>query len=171
MGLHAQQDYHLIKLWEVDAQLAFQPELNALRPFVPIMEGGNSQTMVQDAVRALRQVESLTDFEPLLAFFANFVLESSLIQQIMRWDMVILEQSSWYNEILNRGKQSGRQEGRQEEAASLLLRLLDRRVGQLSGDLTQAISALSLEQLESLGDALFDFATPDDLQQWLAAAQ
>jgi predicted transposase YdaD len=171
MGLHAQQDYHLIKLWEVDAQLAFQPELNALLPFVPIMEGGNSQTVVQEAVRALRQVETLTDFEPLLAFFANFVLESSLIQQIMRWDMVILEQSSWYNEILNRGKQSGRQEGRQEEAVSLLLKQLNRRVGQLSGDLTQAISALSLEQLESLGEEIFDFSTPADLQQWLANSQ
>ncbi len=168
MGLQAQQDYHLIKLWEVDAQLAFQPELNALLPFVPIMEGGNSQAVVQDAVRALRQVEPLTDFEPLLAFFANFVLESSLIQQIMRWDMVILEQSSWYNEILNRGKQSGRQEGRQEEAVSLLLRQLNRRIGQLSEDLTKAVSTLSLEQLESLGDSLFDFATPADLQQWLA---
>jgi predicted transposase YdaD len=131
----------------------------------------HSQTVVQDAVRALRQVESLTDFEPLLAFFANFVLESSLIQQIMRWDMVILEQSSWYNEILNRGKQSGRQEGRQEEAVSLLLKLLNRRVGQLSGDLVQTISALSLEQLESLGEEIFDFSTPADLQQWLANSQ
>lgn len=85
--------------------------------------------------------------------------------------MVILEQSSWYNEILNRGKQSGRQEGRQEEAVSLLLKLLNRRVGQLSGDLTQAISALSLEQLESLGEEIFDFSTPADLQQWLANSQ
>ena len=29
MGLHAQRDYRVIKLWEVDSQIAFQPELNA----------------------------------------------------------------------------------------------------------------------------------------------
>jgi predicted transposase YdaD len=110
----------------------------------------------------------------LLAFFASFVLESALVQQIMRWDMTVLRESPWYNEILSRGKQEGREEGRQEgkqeEAVSLLLRLLNRRCGQLSDDLIQSVSALSLDQLGRLGEALFDFTTPADLQAWIAKA-
>jgi predicted transposase YdaD len=47
----------------------------------------------------LRQDEDLKDLEVLLAFFASFVLKSSLVKQIMRWDMAVLEQSPWYQEI------------------------------------------------------------------------
>ena len=169
MGLHAQRDYRVIKLWEVDSQIAFQPELNALLPFVPIMEGGGEQSIVQDAIRALRNSVTLTDFEPLLAFFASFVLESSLVQQIMRWDMVVLRESPWYNEILSRGRAEGKQEGKQEEAAALVLRLLARRFGQLPDDWTLTIGRLSLEQLGMLGEALLDFTTIEDLQNWLVS--
>jgi predicted transposase YdaD len=168
MGLHAQQDYQVINLWEVDAQIAFQPELNALLPFVPIMEGGGEQAIVQQAVQSLRMNETLTDFEPLLAFFATFVLDSSLVQEVMRWDMVVLRESPWYNEILSKGIQEGRQEGRQEEAASILLRLLNRRFGRLPDDLIAEVSLFSVEQLELLGDSLFDFTTIADLQIWLS---
>lgn len=86
----------------------------------------------------------------------------------MRWDMVVLRESPWYNEILSKGIQEGRQEGRQEEAASILLRLLNRRFGRLPDDLIADISLFSLEQLELLGDALFDFTTIADLQLWLS---
>ncbi len=175
MGLNARQDYTVIKLWEVDSQIAFQPELNALLPFVPIMEGGDDQAIVQAAIRSMRGSANLTDFEPLLAFFASFVLDSALVQQIMRWDMTVLRESPWYNEILNRGKQEGkeegrqegRQEGKQEEAVSLLLRQLNRQCGPLSYDLIQAISKLSLDQLGELGESLLGFTSPTDLQEWL----
>jgi predicted transposase YdaD len=85
----------------------------------------------------------------LLAFFASFVLESEIVQQIMRWDMAVLQESPWYNEILSRGeqagRQAGRQEGRQEEAIALILRQLNRRLGQLSPGLIQSVSSLSSE--------------------------
>jgi predicted transposase YdaD len=158
MGLNARQDYHVIKLWEVDSQIAFQPELSALLPFVPIMEGGSDQAIVQEAVRRLRDQSSLSDLEPLLAFFASFVLESSLIQQIMRWDMTVLRESPWYNEILSQGKK--------EEAISMLLRQMTRRIGILPDNLIQGIQSLALEQLEDLGEALLDFTTLSDLQTW-----
>ncbi len=68
------------------------------------------------------------------------------------------------------GIQVGRQEGRRAEARSLLLRLLTRRVGQLTPATLKQIEALELEQLEELGEALLDFAAPDDLQAWLQRA-
>jgi hypothetical protein len=60
-------------------------------------------------------------------------------------------------------------EGRQEEAASMTLRLLNRRCGALTDTTTAQIQALPLEQLEALADALLDFTGPDDLATWLAA--
>jgi predicted transposase YdaD len=60
-------------------------------------------------------------------------------------------------------------EGRQQEAASMTLRLLNRRCGPLSEATTAQIQALPLEQLEALADALLDFTGPADLAAWLAA--
>ncbi|MDJ0662325.1 MAG: DUF4351 domain-containing protein, partial [Crocosphaera sp.] len=41
------------------------------------------------------------------------------------------------------------------------------RFGQLSEDYLTQIRGLSVEQLETLGDALLDFESEEDLQQWL----
>jgi predicted transposase YdaD len=163
MGLRAVQDYHVINLWEIDAQVAFQTGLTALLPFVPIMQGGGSERLIQRAVQTLRGDGSLADFEPLLAFFATFVLDSALVQQIMRWDMIILEESPWYNEILRRGEERGRQ----EEASALILRQLGRQVGTMNLALQDQVRSLSLERLEALGEALLAFGTIADLTTWL----
>lgn len=38
MGLTARQDYRVINLWEVDAELVLQQPLPPLLPFVPILD-------------------------------------------------------------------------------------------------------------------------------------
>ncbi|NJM67731.1 MAG: DUF4351 domain-containing protein [Acaryochloris sp. RU_4_1] len=53
------------------------------------------------------------------------------------------------------------------EGQSLVLRLLTRRIGDVSPDLQSQIQALSLDQLEALGEALLDFSEPADLVSWL----
>ncbi|MBC1198372.1 DUF4351 domain-containing protein, partial [Microcystis aeruginosa BLCCF158] len=58
--------------------------------------------------------------------------------------------------------------GRREEAVSLILRLLNRRLGEISSTLSQQIRELSLEQLETLGEALLDFTSLTDLTTWLS---
>jgi len=65
------------------------------------------------------------------------------------------------------GIQKGRQEGRQQEAASLVLRLLNRHLGTLEAELEAQIRALPLPQLEALAEALLDFSEPGDLEVWL----
>jgi predicted transposase/invertase (TIGR01784 family) len=66
-----------------------------------------------------------------------------------------------------RGEQRGREQGREAEAFSLILRQLNRRVGELPQDVRQQVEALPLEQLENLGEALLDFTSLADLQAWL----
>jgi predicted transposase YdaD len=171
LGLQSRQDYRIINLWEIDANLAFQEDLLSLLPFVPIMQNGDTPEMLQQAAQQLRQNETLDEFSPLLGFFANFVMDSALVQQILRWDMVILEESPWYHEIIRRGEvrgqATGMAQGRQEEASDMILRQLTRRAGPIAPDLETQIRSFPREQLETLGDALLDFSGPNDLITWL----
>ncbi len=57
--------------------------------------------------------------------------------------------------------------GRTEEGRSLVLRLLRRRVGPLPTNLEAQVQALDLPRLETLGEALLDFAQLSDLTDWL----
>jgi predicted transposase YdaD len=163
LGIHAHQDYRIINLWEIDANLAFQADLLSLLPFVPIMQNGGTPEMLEQAAYQLRQNQTLDEFSPLLGFFANFVLDSALVQQILRWDMVVLEESPWYNEIIRRGEARGRQ----EEACDMVLRQLVRRVGSIAPQIEVQVRSLQREQLENLGDALLDFTSPTDLVTWM----
>ncbi len=61
----------------------------------------------------------------------------------------------------------GIEKGAVQEARSLILRLLSRRVGVLSSEVRSQVEALPLEQLESLGEALLDFSSAVDLDEWL----
>jgi len=59
------------------------------------------------------------------------------------------------------------QEAMLEEGQSLILRQLNRRIGDVSPEMRSQIQALSLDQLEALGEALLDFSEPADLINWL----
>ena len=65
--------------------------------------------MIQQALQELRADEDLRDLEPLLSFFASFVLKLPVVQPIMRWDMAVFRESPWYQEIWKEGLQQGRQ--------------------------------------------------------------
>jgi hypothetical protein len=70
----------------------------------------------------------------------------------------------------DRGKAEGRIEAAQqslERQRSLILRQLHRKVGSVQDAALETINSLSLEQLESLGEALLDFGSIDDLTTWL----
>jgi Domain of unknown function (DUF4351) len=61
----------------------------------------------------------------------------------------------------------GYDRGKKEEAQSMLLRQLARKVGSVNDRNLNRINSLSIEKLESLGEALLDFASIDDLDNWL----
>ena len=69
--------------------------------------------------------------------------------------------------IERHGIEKGIQQGLKLGVVGMALRQLQRRLGLLD-DATQAhIRALPLEQVEELGDALFDFEALADLTAWL----
>ena len=59
-----------------------------------------------------------------------------------------------------------KEEGRQEGESALILRLLSRRLGEVTPEQRSQIQALSINQLEALGEALLDFTKPEDLEEW-----
>jgi predicted transposase/invertase (TIGR01784 family) len=60
-------------------------------------------------------------------------------------------------------------EGEVKEAQSLILRLLNRRVGKVSSEVETSIKSLPLARLEELHDAALDFTQIGDLASWLDA--
>ena len=87
--------------------------------------------------------------------------------------MTVLRESPWYNEIVKegllKGRQEGRQEGLQEEAANLVIRLLTRRLGELPASQVERVRGLSVSQLEDLGEALLDFTSLSQVEDWLVS--
>jgi predicted transposase YdaD len=171
MGIKATQDYRVINLWEVEASLVFREGISSLLPFVPILKGGGQEAVVRQALQKLRAEEKLSDLEPLLSFFASFVLEIPVVQQIMRWDMTILRESPWYQEILKEGLEKGEKQGLQQGEVSLIILQLTRRFSAIDDALQERIRQLSVPQLEALAESLLDFSTLADLLSWLEKAE
>ena len=90
--------------------------------------------------------------------------------QILDLKQTDITQSLFYQEIIQEGRQKGLQEGRQEGLqegeAGLVIRLLRRRLGQLSDNQVEQIQKLSVPQLENLGEALLDFTDIADLEEF-----
>jgi hypothetical protein len=66
------------------------------------------------------------------------------------------------NEWIEQGLQQGRQEAR-----DLVVRLLRRRLRRVPVKLARQIARLDDRSIFELGDSLFDFSTPADVQRWL----
>jgi len=70
-------------------------------------------------------------------------------------------------QIVTSWMEEGIEQGKQQEALSLVMRLLPRRIGAVAPELQQPIQQLSQEQLEDLAEALLDFSSTADLEDWL----
>lgn len=57
-------------------------------------------------------------------------------------------------------------QGIQQGELTLILRLLNRRIGEVNPQLQERIQTLSTPELEDLGEALLDFTTAADLEGW-----
>jgi len=160
MGMQARRDYRVINLWEVDVSVVFAQPIPPLLPFVPVLQGGGNEAMVRRALHELRADAQLRDLESLLAFFASFVLKSELIQQIMRWDMIVLEESPWYQEIISRGMHRDRVE--------MLVHMLQQRFGTVPPDVAVQLATLDLQTLYDLVGPAIMLPSLEAFQQILA---
>jgi predicted transposase YdaD len=132
-------------------------------------------TQTPDAAQTLRQVAAQVEAIPEMrvqsnvaastGILAGLLLKRDFINQVLRRD--IMQQSVIYQEWREEFLQEGEQTGALKEGRSLVLRLLVRRIGEVTPEKRSPIQALSLPQLEALGEALLDFTKPTDLDEWM----
>lgn len=163
-GLQARQDYRVINLWEVDVKIALSQPIPSLLPFVPILKGGGEESTVRQALQMLRADEKLSQLETVMAFFATFVLDSALVQQIMRWDMAILQESPWYQQIFREGEKRGE---RQAILSSIELSLeikFSREGLQFMPKISQVAD---LERLKNIQRSILTVNSLDELREFM----
>lgn len=164
-GLEVRQDYRVINLWEVDVKIALEQPLPSLLPFVPILKGGEDESIIREALRLLQTDEQLSQLETVLAFFATFVLDSALVQEIMRWDMTVLRESPWYQEILQQGEQQGEQKGEKKDRLSSIELCLEVKFGDEGLKFMPKISEISdLERLKIIQRSILTVETLEELK-------
>ena len=150
--------FQVIRLWEVPCDVLL--ESKGLLPFAVLGKTSNRENILRQISQQIEEIPDRREKSNVTAstsILAGLVLSKDIIQRLLRED--IMKESVIYQEI--------KTEGRQEGEANLIIRLLTRRFGQLSEDYLTQIRGLSVEQLETLGDALLDFESEEDLQQWL----
>lgn len=89
----------------------------------------------------------------------------------MLGELTPLEETRAYKELVAKGQRMGEARGEARgrlREVQLVLRLLQRRIGPVSKTHQERISALPIDDLETLGEALLDFTDPADLAAWLA---
>ena len=158
--------YRVIKLWEEDPQQFFNNP--ALLPFAVLAQTCNSEELLRAVAERVNQIEPESERRELstvVQLMAGLQYKEELIESIFREGM--MRESVMYQKILREGEQQGLQRGRQEGELTLILRQLHRRLGHLPDEVVSQIRDLSLEQLETLGEALLDFQTLPDLEAWL----
>jgi len=89
------------------------------------------------------------------------------IQQMLGFSDIDVKQTRFYQDVYAEGKQEGKQAGKQEGKQELILRLLNRRFGELDTNLIEQIRGLDVSQLEELAEALLEFSSQDELEAWL----
>jgi predicted transposase YdaD len=79
--------------------------------------------------------------------------EKNLIRQLLSEE--IMQESVIYQDILQKGEQR------------TIIRLLNRRFGEIDSSLLNSIRMLTIEKLDNLADSLLDFSEISDLVTWL----
>jgi predicted transposase/invertase (TIGR01784 family) len=158
--------FQVIRLWEQPTQPFL--EATGLLPLAVLTQTPDkAQTLRQVAakIEAIPEKRVQSNIAAASGILAGLKLDRDFINQVLRKD--IMQQSVIYQEWIEEGREEGRLEGRLEGERSLILRQLTRRIGEVNPRMRSQIQALSLVQLEALGEALLEFSEPIDLVNWL----
>ncbi len=174
-GLVAHRDFRVVKAWELEARVVVEQGPLALVPLVPLMRGAD-EDVVRAGVRALWERGAGEEMEVVLALFASFIMSAERVRQIVRWEMAVLRESPWYQEIVQEGLQQGRQEGLQEGVqkglVEAVLHLLRTRFD-LSGSAVESL-AMQLQKVseaEVLRQLLVVAASTESMDEFQASLE
>jgi predicted transposase YdaD len=156
----------VVPLWQLEAETLLALNRPALLALIGQTRIQQPQQTIPQAVASLVQGTSGEQRERLLAEFLLLCTDeeiATMAEQIITRDYGLPE-----TPMMRKLREQGREEGREEERHEMVLRLLTRRCGPLSAETTTQVQQLHAEQLLELADALLDFTSASDLEQWLA---
>ncbi|MBE9129273.1 DUF4351 domain-containing protein [Coleofasciculus sp. LEGE 07092] len=149
--------YRVVRLWEQDSSpFLANPGLLPLATLTQTDSPQGLLAQVAERTATIPDREQRQTIAGCAEILAGLRFEKDLIRQFFRED--IMRESVIYQDIL--------QQGRRQEALSLVIRLLNRRLGEVNPEPIERVRALSIEQLEELGIALLDFSNMADLMAW-----
>ena len=150
--------FRVIRLWEQPVELFLSTP--GLLPYAVLSQASDKQSVLAQVVNELEQISDPREQSNLVAatsILAGLELEEQTIRQLMR--SPVMRESTMYQSILREGRIAGEK--------ALILKQLTWKLGNLSPEVSAKVSALSLERLETLGEAMFDFTNVADLESWL----
>jgi predicted transposase/invertase (TIGR01784 family) len=160
---NTRHQFDVIRLWEQPASIFLESQ--GLYPFAILAQTDDPESILRTVAARIEEIgvgKVQADLAATASILAGLVLNRDLVKQILRRD--IMRESVIYQDILEEGEVKGRA----EEARTLVLRLLNRKLGNINPNLLVKIEALPLERVELLGEDLLDFTAISDLEQWLA---
>jgi len=133
-GTRMETRFHLVRLWQISARKTLGSRRQALLPFVPLMDGGRAE--LEASAEALRFVpdeglrrEMGLHFVMLGGLRYNHFDLLEIIGGMSMMPIERLRESSFYQSILEEGREEGvaigREEGREEERKAALVRVAD----------------------------------------------
>ena len=150
--------YRVIRLWEQDPAPLLAN--SALLPLAVLAQTDSPAALLEQVAAQVDMIEEPQQQRDISAYteiLAGLKFDKDLIRRFLREGL--MQESVIYQEI--------EQEARQKGELNLVLRLLTRKVGQISPEVRSLIQQLPLAQLEELGEALLDFGSMQDLTDWL----
>jgi predicted transposase/invertase (TIGR01784 family) len=162
--------YRVIRLWEQDPEALLAN--SALLPLATLAQTNSPNSLLEEIASRVAMIEEPDQRQEVTAcveVLAGLRFEKELIRQLFREEN--MQESVIYQDILQKGLQQGLkqglQQGLQQGELAVIMRLLNHRFGTVHPDLQQRLQRLSIPQLENLGEAILDFAQPNDLTIWL----
>jgi predicted transposase/invertase (TIGR01784 family) len=128
------------------------------------LEGDLAQS---EARRAIIRAEGNRDIIEMITKIFVYKFNALSRDEVDAMLEIELQQTRVYREAVAEGEAKGLEIGQQQERA-LVFKQLGRKLGKLPTQLEQQVAALSIDRVESLGEALLDFATITDLETWLS---
>ncbi len=162
--------FRVIRLWEEPVEVFLNSP--GLLPYAVLSRAPEKESVLALVVQELEQITDPREQSNLVAatsILAGLELEQQTIRQLIR--SPVMRESTMYQFILREGRAEGLEQGliqgRTVGERALVLKQLNRKLGSLPPELITKVSALSLERLEVLGEAMFDFTNVRDLESWL----
>lgn len=159
-------EFDVVRLWEQPTAIFLQHP--GLLPYAALSQTSDRAAVLR-AVAA--QIDNLPDrrqqgnLSAATGILAGLVLDQQTIRRVLRREL--MQESVIYQELRAEAREEVRQEERLEGEKTLIFRLLARKIGEISVATKSQIAALSRSQLENLGEALLDFHSLTDLEDWL----